>query len=1322
MTRHWKVIVPFLFAMLAASGMPAFSQAGSSNIQLVQSVACEQSGTSGSYSCTLTLTGAGHLLTAQEFDFADSPGTPATPAGWTQDCVKNNGSAGQITYYSYLNAPAGTLSVIFSPSSGASSAVVSEWSGMATSSPFDGCDGYVDNGSIGAYWSSGAKLSSQTDLAIGAALNRTNPLNGFAPGDVWTALTDAPQTFGNAEGWTEYILNGSQSPFTALGTTASAVDVLSTVALYKSAVAGTAPTGALVSSYSDFESGTNGTTLTTEILNAGTHGAGVNLWSLNNAGAFTVCTAGNLPSYSNTTTNGTTYAAGAGSRGICFNMQSGGQAYETIPAENLTVTASVTVNVGSNVTSYSSPVIIQAPGADAAAFTINSSGQLALECSFANPVDYPISPATLAAANTTYGIWLQYVGGGMHTIKIYSNPTTNPQLIGTATCPAQGTNYATEVGFGEFRAGATGQAGTREFDSFMWDISGAGINITPPGNTVSSYSDFESGADGNSVTAAILNAGTHGAGVGQWTVDAGGFNVCTSGSFPSYLPVTVIGGATYPAGDGTRGICYNMMKGGEAVENINSKTVTLYVNVNLGADATHYSNPVIIGNFGVDDAAFTIKWTGQLELECPFASPEDYVISGANQAQANTTYGIWLQYDSAGGHHTIRIYSNPTTNPQLIGTATCPAQGSTAATTLGFGEFHGGAVGLTGIRGFDSLMWDVSGHGINVIPSGNTVQVTVGTSPAGLSYSVDGTPYSSAQILTWTIGTSHTLTTTSTQNPTAGTQDNFVNWSDGTTAVSDTVTATTGTTSFTASFGTSYQLTTAVTPAGSGTVSPATGAYYAQGTAVPLAATPNAGYSFTSWTGNVASSSSASTTITMNAPQSVTANFAPPTQAPAITSASSATFTVNAAGSFTVTATGSPTPTITETGALPTGVSFNTTTHVLSGTPAAGTAATYNITFTASNGVGTNAVQSFTLTVANPATPTLSSVAPNSSLRATSVPVTLTGTNFTATGTTVAVSGTGVTVGAVTVVNSTTIKATFTISASAAVSARNVSVANAGGTSNTQTFTVLGPVLSTIAPNSGLRGTSVPVTLTGTDLTGATAITVSGTGVTSSGLTVVSDTTVTATFAISSSATTGSRSVSVTTTPGGTSNTVTFTVLAPPIPTLTSVTPSSGLRGSAVPVTLTGTNFAATGTTVSVSGSGVTVSAITVVSSTTITATFTISTTASASSRTVKVTTPAGTSGGRTFTVQGPRLTSISPTTGTHGTTVSVTLTGTNLAGATAVTISGGGVTCTGITSTATTVNASCAISSGATRSARSVTATTPIGTTNTLSRAFTIN
>ncbi len=86
-------------------------------------------------------------------------------------------------------------------------------------------------------------------------------------------------------------------------------------------------------------------------------------------------------------------------------------------------------------------------------------------------------------------------------------------------------------------------------------------------------------------------------------------------------------------------------------------------------------------------------------------------------------------------------------------------------------------------------------------------------------------------------------------------------------------------------------------------------------------------------------------------------------QPPAITSANATTFVVGTAGTFTVTKTGFPAPSLGQTGTLPNGVTFTAATGVLSGTPAPGTGGSYPITFTALNGIGSNAVQSFTLTV-----------------------------------------------------------------------------------------------------------------------------------------------------------------------------------------------------------------------------------------------------------------------------------------------------------------------------------------------------------------------
>jgi hypothetical protein len=92
-------------------------------------------------------------------------------------------------------------------------------------------------------------------------------------------------------------------------------------------------------------------------------------------------------------------------------------------------------------------------------------------------------------------------------------------------------------------------------------------------------------------------------------------------------------------------------------------------------------------------------------------------------------------------------------------------------------------------------------------------------------------------------------------------------------------------------------------------------------------------------------------------------------QPPAITSANSTTFTTSIFSSFTVTTTGFPTPSIGATGSLPTGVSFHDNgdgTASLAGTPAPGTGGIYPLTITAMNGIGSPAMQSFTLTVDQP--------------------------------------------------------------------------------------------------------------------------------------------------------------------------------------------------------------------------------------------------------------------------------------------------------------------------------------------------------------------
>ena len=200
------------------------------------------------------------------------------------------------------------------------------------------------------------------------------------------------------------------------------------------------------------------------------------------------------------------------------------------------------------------------------------------------------------------------------------------------------------------------------------------------------------------------------------------------------------------------------------------------------------------------------------------------------------------------------------------------------------------------------------------------------------------------------------------------------------------------------------------------------------------------------------------------------------------------------------------------------------------------------------------------------------------------------------------------------------------------------------------------PTLTSLSPSQGIRGTTVAVTLTGARfVAGATTVAVTGGGVAVTNVTVSGGTPLTATarrgrsltaavstgtsltanFVIDPAAAEGPRMVTVTTA-AGTSGAQIFTVTVPlpsGTPTLTSVSPNQGIRGTTVAVTLTGTNFVVGATTVAVGGSGAMVTSVVVSSTTSLTATFVLDAAAAEGPRTVTVTTAIGTSGPRIFTI-----------------------------------------------------------------------------------------
>jgi hypothetical protein len=206
------------------------------------------------------------------------------------------------------------------------------------------------------------------------------------------------------------------------------------------------------------------------------------------------------------------------------------------------------------------------------------------------------------------------------------------------------------------------------------------------------------------------------------------------------------------------------------------------------------------------------------------------------------------------------------------------------------------------------------------------------------------------------------------------------------------------------------------------------------------------------------------------------------------------------------------------------------------------------------------------------------------------------------------------------------------------------------------------PTLTSLNPAVGSTVGGTVVTITGTGLTGSSAVTFGGTPATS--FTVISATQVTATAPAHAA---GNALVTVTG-PTGVSNPLNFVYQAPVTPVVTTVSPSSGPTPGGTVVTITGTGF--TGVT-AVTFGGAPATSFTVNSATQITATTPVH---AAGAAPVVVTKPGANSSNADvafFYVNSAAITSLTPDQGpTSGGTV-VTITGTGFTGASAVSFGG---------------------------------------------------
>ncbi|HEY5329958.1 MAG TPA: Ig-like domain-containing protein [Acidobacteriaceae bacterium] len=263
-------------------------------------------------------------------------------------------------------------------------------------------------------------------------------------------------------------------------------------------------------------------------------------------------------------------------------------------------------------------------------------------------------------------------------------------------------------------------------------------------------------------------------------------------------------------------------------------------------------------------------------------------------------------------------------------------------------------------------------------------------------------------------------------------------------------------------------------------------------------------------------------------------------------------------------------------------------------------------------------------------------------------------------GTSVANFGAGITVNSLAVIDATHATASITISQTASISSRTITV-----TTNGQTASIVGgfsvlaglPSLVSTTPSSAQAGATANIVVNGafTSFTQGTSTVGFGSGVTVNTVTVNSTTMLTANITVAANASVGARNVNVTTGSENVTLSNGFNVLAG-TPVITQINPNIGTPNATVVVTINGqytnwvngTTTASFGTKISVGGAAEGTSGPVVVNNaTTLTATLNIDTAAALGPRDVVVTT-----GGEVDTV--PAGFTVQPTTVSPPTVISL--------------------------------------------------------------------
>ena len=356
-------------------------------------------------------------------------------------------------------------------------------------SPFISCGPASVFQSTTTIWSGASVQSTVNALALGAVYNRVNSTDTYSALDNWTTLKASGDSGDGDQLFTEYIINGLPSWFTASGSLNNSRTQVAQTCVYASAIAGFS-SGNQPPLYARFDDGgTNGTTTTDSLTTNATHSE--NVVSTGTASPDTGAVYSNTQTISPATpvfANGVKYTTSSIS--MSYDLGQNGANARTVKwtpraATNASFSWGCHLyfpEVSDAVNPFTIIGVVTAGGADRAELAIQNDNWTI------EAVSGDSTPQSLTG-HLNQWIWVTGLyngtGSGNHKMRVYTcssgcGTQSNWTLLGTeATQAVTGTNAAVSFAIGRLGAESGGTGFTEYFSGCQVDPVNATYPLLP---------------------------------------------------------------------------------------------------------------------------------------------------------------------------------------------------------------------------------------------------------------------------------------------------------------------------------------------------------------------------------------------------------------------------------------------------------------------------------------------------------------------------------------------------------------------------------------------------------------------------------------------------------------------------------------------------------------------------------------------------------------------------------------------------------------------------------------------------------------------------